>query len=154
MEVILVARSVGKRTRAEQLRREGHAGLVLNLGRPGVNDHWLVQGGPSGDFLAGGGRHCPSHGWYHEFATARGAVWESGETLTLPVVTLMAMSAIPLTAAQIAVIANEINQRRLRYNYETGPNSNTYVRMFLERMGVSVPTPPSGKLPLRGWGWR
>jgi|SRR5262245_10672870 len=154
MDLILVARSVGKPTGTSPLRREGHADLIFNLGRQGMDDHWIAQGGPNSGYLTDGLRHCPSHGWYHEFANAHGAIWDTGGALLLPIITLMEMCAESSTSSQLASIAEEINRRRLRYNYDTGPNSNTYVRMFLDRMGILLPEPPRGGLELKCWGWR
>lgn len=155
MDIILVARSVGKSTRTAPLQQEGHAGLVFNLGSRGVNDHWIAQGGPNNGYLTGRLWHCSSQGWYQEFAMARGAIWDTGDSLVLPVITLMEMSANPLTSSQLSSIVQEINLMSLYYNYDNGPNSNTYIRMFLNRLRISLPVAPrGGGLELKGWGWR
>jgi hypothetical protein len=155
MEVSLIARSIGKQTRTDPLSREGHAGLVFNLGQGGINDHWIAQAGPNAGFLVGNMRHCPSHGWHQEFSMAQGAIWDSpSESLLLPITVLMQICIASLTSTQLFSISNQLNQKRLRYVYETGPNSNTWVSMFLEQIGLSKATPPESGLVLKGWRWR
>jgi hypothetical protein len=155
MEVILVARSIGKRRYTDQLSQEGHAGLIFNLGQHGINDHWIAQAGPSNGYLIGSVRHCPSHGWYQEFSMARGAIWDNPtETTMLPITVLMQISIALLTSAQLISISDNLNRKRLNYIYETGPNSNTWVRMFLERIGIPLVAPSKSGIILKGWSWR
>jgi hypothetical protein len=163
MEVILVARSIGKKYRDDKLSPEGHAGLVLNLGQKGEDDHWIAQAGPSSDYLVGSVRQCPQHGWHREFSLARGAVWRSpNETVELPVEVLMRGFVTRLPINMLVAISDRLNGRRLRYVYDTGPNSNTWVRMFLQQMilaGAFGGVPPvlrysnQRELVLKGWDW-
>jgi hypothetical protein len=155
MEVKLVARSTGKPTRSAELRSEGHAAIVVNLGQRGSGDHWLAQGGPNNGYLVGNVKHCPPSGWHAEFSLAYGAIWDTHESLHLAVSILMEFNVQAKSSVQLIAISNELNQKRLRYNYEAGPNSNSYVRMFLDRLGMSYSLPPSrGGLVLKGWNWR
>jgi hypothetical protein len=151
MEVRVVARSIGRPTAAHPLSMEGHAGVVLNLGVAGANDHWIVQGGPSSGWLRGWLIHA-TQGWLPTFAKTRGAIWNKPNTVVeLPVfvVRIYFISAIDLH--RIKTIVTELNQLRMPYNYSTGPNSNTYVKMFLQRLGVKVSSSPGGPLMLKGW---
>jgi hypothetical protein len=154
MEVLLVARSIGKRSAGEPLSREGHAGLVFDLGRPAASDHWIAQAGPSDGVLLGTLGHCSSEDWYRAFAQASGAVWETGGSATLPVSVLLRTSVPAVDSARLAAITDGINGRRFPYRYDPGPNSNTFVRMFLEALAVPVPRAPmAAGFELRGWGW-
>jgi hypothetical protein len=153
-DVILVARSIGRRSLAEPLSGEGHAGLVFDLGGAGTPEHWIVQAGPDGGLLQGTLGRCSSAGWRETFALAGGAVWETGGALTLPVSVLLRISTPATDGAQLAAIVTALNERRLPYRYQDGPNSNTFVRMVLERIGTEVTVPPAiDGLALRGWGW-
>ena len=38
------------------------------------------------------------------------------------------------------------------YNYENGPNSNTWVRLFMERLGLATSLPAKAPV-LKAWGW-
>jgi hypothetical protein len=157
-EIILVARSIGRPTLDEPLSGEGHLGLVFELEHAGAHGSWIVQAGPIAGLLRGTLVRCTS-GWLPAFAVADGAVWDSGARLVLPVSVVLRI-ATPGTSvamrhgARLAAIVSAINERRLPYRYETGPNSNTFVRMVLEDIGSPVPVLPStGGLAVRGWEW-
>jgi hypothetical protein len=156
MEILLVARSVGKPTASAALKNEGHAGLIFNLGKGGVNDHWLAQGGPNNGILKGGIHQCSSSGWYKDFSTSVGAIWDTKQTLVVPVSVLMSISYPDKSVKELSTMVEEINKRGLRYNYETGPNSNSYVKMLMDKLGLGykASTVPAGRLALKGWNYR
>jgi len=119
---------------------------------------WIMQAGPADGLLRGTLARCAG-GWLATFAAADGALWDSGARLVLPVSVLLrtttpATSVAILDRARLDTIVTAINERRLPYRYETGPNSNTFVRMVLEHVGSPVPVLPStGGFALRGWDW-
>lgn len=144
--IALLARSIGRRSWAEPLSAEGHAGLAVDAGHA----RWLVQGGPAGGLLRGAVAAAADP--WAAFAVAAGAVWQTGESLVLPVSELTSWAARPVDGARLAEIVDALNERRLPYRYETGPNSNTFVRMVLEALGCPCQAPPRGMV-LRGWVW-
>jgi hypothetical protein len=150
MDIVLVARSIGKRTVADPLSDEGHAGLVFELANEG---DWIAQAGPVDGLLLGSLTRCENETWQDAFAVGRGAIWDSGASAILPVSILLRRSAPPVDLARLAAIVDGINERRLPYRYETGPNSNTFVRMVLEGIVGAVPALPDRSLALRGWRW-
>jgi hypothetical protein len=147
-EVLLVARSIGRRTRAEPLSAEGHAGLVFQLDQP-----WIVQAGPAGGLLQGTLVACGGRSWRDDFAEARGAVWDSGGTEILAVALLRRLTVPTPDGGALATIVAALNARRLIYRYDPGPNSNTFVRWVLAALGTALPAAPEGPLELRGWSW-
>jgi hypothetical protein len=147
-DVLLVARSIGRRSLSEPLCDEGHAGLILDLGEP-----WIVQAGPANGLLQGTLAPCGGRPWRDAFAEARGAIWDSGGTEILAVSILQALAVPEVEQRQLAAITGELNARRLDYRYESGPNSNTFVRLVLEALGSALPVAPAGDLTLRGWSW-
>jgi hypothetical protein len=147
-EVLLVARSIGRRTRAEPLSAEGHAGLVIQLDQP-----WIVQAGPDAGLLQGTLVPCGGRSWRDAFAEAPGAVWDSGATETLAVALLRQLTAPAADPGALTTIVAELNARRLAYRYDPGPNSNTFVRWVLAALGTALPAAPEGPLELRGWSW-
>jgi hypothetical protein len=158
-EVILIARSIGRRSLGEPLSREGHLGLVFELGDAPAHVSWLVQAGPADGLLRGTLGRC-TRGWLATFAEADGAVWDTGAALVLPVSVLLRTTTTTTTPGatldrgRLAAIVTAINERRLPYRYETGPNSNTFARMVLETVGSAVAVLPStGGFTLRGWDW-
>jgi hypothetical protein len=154
VEMLLVARSIGRRLRAEALSSQGHAALVFDLGRAPRSEHWLAQGGPVNGVLSGSVIQCPSAGWHSTFSQARGAIWQDGSTDTLPVFVLLRKSLPQVDRGRLISLAERINNRRLRYAYNPGPNSNTYVRLLLEALGQSTSLPNASALELLGWNWR
>jgi hypothetical protein len=154
-EIILVVRSIGRRSLAEPLSAEGHLGLVFELEDTGARVSWLVQAGPADGLLHGTLVPC-TIGWRAAFAVANGAIWDTGGSLMLPVSVLLrtTTTVANLDRACLSDIVTALDEQRLPYRYETGPNSNTFVRMVLERVGCTVPmVPPAGGFALRGWDW-
>ncbi|SRR6266487_4148491 len=151
VSVILAVRSIGKMTHNAPLSREGHTGLAFNLKTNGFDDFWLVQGGLRDGLLAGSATQSPPEGWFPQFATAAGAIWDTGEAFTLPVTVLIEEMILSITSDQLNSIANELNDQQLVYRYETGPNSNTYVHWFLDAVGISIPQPPTDGVVIKGW---
>jgi hypothetical protein len=143
--VLLVARSIGRRTGAEPLSTEGHAGLIFDPETPRI-----VQAGPSGGLLQGTLVACGERSWHDAFCEGRGAIWDTGATEILPVHTLEQLSVPP---GDPGPIVERLNARRLAYRYDPGPNSNTFVRWVLAALGVVRPPPPPGPFALRGWSW-
>jgi hypothetical protein len=92
-------------------------------------------------------------GWFHDFCNAKGAIWDHpGEVLELPVFVVMQSSLNPLTVDALSAIVDALNARMLLYDYENGPNSNTYIKLFLDRISLPIAT-PGGDLLLKGWDW-
>ncbi len=159
MEVILVARSIGRRSATDPLSTDGHAALVFNLAPSGSSDHWLAQAGPSpSGLLLGRLTHCSSAGWYAAFSTCQVNWTGPPQTMNLPVVVLSRFQEPKQASRRLEAIADRLNARHLRYVYDPGPNSNTYVSLFLEQIGHPIgasptcPSPLAG--PLKGWSWR
>jgi hypothetical protein len=147
IEILVVARSIGAPSRGEPLQAEGHAGLVCVEG----SAISLAQAGPVGGLLAGAVSPCPRGDWEAAFAEGRGALWDSGETLRLPV-SVLARLAAPADAVRLAAAVDALNARRLTYRYDPGPNSNTFVRWLLDALGHPLAEAPPGMV-LRGWEW-
>jgi hypothetical protein len=144
--VVLLARSIGRRSWSEPLSPEGHAGLAVGAGGAG----WIVQGGPAAGLLRGAVTAVADP--MEAFAVAAGAVWETGESLVLPITELATSWARATDGARLTAIVDELNERRLVYRYQDGPNSNTFVRMVLEGLGCPCRLPPDAPV-LRGWDW-
>jgi hypothetical protein len=144
--VVLLARSIGRRSWSEPLSAEGHAGLAVGEG----GASWIVQGGPAAGLLRGAVTAVADP--REAFAVAAGAVWDTGESLVLPITELATTWARAADGVRLAAIVDELNERRLLYRYEDGPNSNTFVRMVLERLGCPCRLPAEGPV-LRGWDW-
>lgn len=158
-EILLVARSVGGRD--GKLSPEGHAALILNTGTAKAPDHWIVQGGPTGSnpkqrALSGAAGQVGPQGWFHAFSAAKGANWsDAAATPTIPVTVLgQFWSPNSLSGSQLEALAARLNEKLsgVPYNYEKGPNSNSYVRLFLISLGITVNYTPAG-MPLRGWAY-
>lgn len=149
MELLLVARSIGKEHHWSTLSEDLHAGLVVDFGAEGHSNHWIAQGGPTGDGLLEGTVRQATVGWYEDFS--RSTVWKDPSVeLTLPVLKLMTLHVDRLTLPGLRAHTDALNHLRLVYVYQTGPNSNTYVRLLLRRMGLD---PGPLGLALNGWDW-
>jgi hypothetical protein len=132
---------------------------VFELPDAGARVSWLVQAGPAEGLLRGTLVRCTA-GWRATFAVADGAVWDTGASLVLPVSVLLRTTTTTTTTpatldrARLSEIVTALDERRLPYRYEAGPNSNTFVKMVLERVGSAVPIlPATGGFALRGWDW-
>lgn len=152
-EVLLVARSVGGENGVP--RNEGHAALVFNAGTNDQADHYLVQAGPNNDRsrLVGSVRQA-SAGWWQTYRQAEGANWTTGESMQVPV-EVDARFYLPAslsTVSNFGRIANSLNSGKQAYDYEKGPNSNTYVHQFINKLcGPGFTVTPGGSMPLKGW---
>jgi hypothetical protein len=104
-------------------------------------------------YLGGSLQHASSAGWYYDFSKARGASWSDPSLIVQePVIALTAFSALALPLETLSQAVKAINQKRLLYKYEKGPNSNTFVRLLLQKIGHPLPQPP-GLMVLKGWLW-
>ena len=146
MNVLLVARSIGRRSASEPLDDEGHAGIAFE----DAERSWVAQAGPVQGVLTGALTACDS--WPAAFAEARGALWSSPDVTELLPVWALAERDLPVALDEVAAFVTAFNARGLAYCYDPGPNSNSFVRLLLQAIGWDLPHPPAGAL-LRGWGW-
>jgi RHS repeat-associated protein len=148
-KVTLVTRSIGGE--GKKLSKEQHAGLIIQF--PGQKGGVIVQGGPTGPNgtkLTGSAQSTPDP--FGTFSQAKGADWNNpSSTRTLTVNTVATVEVAGLTPENLIGQVNAMNGNfgGSNYNYEDGPNSNTYVSQFLNELGVPQPAPPN----TLGWNW-
>jgi hypothetical protein len=119
-------------------------------------DYYIVQGGPNGNGgLSGHIRQASNKGWYYDFSQAKQADWlNKHRTKTEPVniICKKSFSDNQNTLDNLNKIVESLNNKlsNSKYSYEKGPNSNTYVKMILESLGVSTVL-PSSDMQIIGW---
>ncbi len=154
--VVLAVRSIGSR-RGQPPERRAHAALLVRIaGREGG---FIVQGGPEpvpGSFpsrsrLAGWVIPCADPSV--EFGRAAGAWWGEPEVRVLPVRELATFTVPGLDEARMRALAQALDAELRDRTYRLdGPSSNSFVSLFIEKLGR--PLPPVGGEDLPGWGWR
>jgi hypothetical protein len=148
-KVTLVTRSIGGK--GKELSKEQHAGLIIRF--PGQKGGVIVQGGPTGpkgEKLTGSAQSTQDP--FGTFSQAKGADWNNpNSTRTLTVNTIVTVEVAGLTPEGVVSQVNELNGNFAgqNYNYENGPNSNTYVSQFMNEIGVPQSAPPN----TLGWNW-
>lgn len=150
-EVLVVARNAGGDNGV--LGTEGHAGLVFNVGTNAQPDHYIATGGPMNGKLWGWIIQATS-GWWQTFQEAKGANWTTGETMQVPVEVIgrFFLGAGQSTVSNLQRVNSYINSREQDYNYEMGPNSNTFVHQFIDKLcGPGFSNVNSGSLTLKGY---
>ena len=149
MTIILVARTIGARTATASLSGEQHAALIFDLGETSAPDYWIVQGGPRRGLLLGALGHL-GRSWQQAFGEVSGGmIWDQstvGMSVNLTEISRFSIPAV--TRSRLQTIVDTLNRRRERYEYASGPNSNTYVRGVLQTLGLHYN--PTGVV-LRGW---
>jgi hypothetical protein len=153
MEIILVARSIGARTARESLSFDSHAALVFNFGSDASPDYWVLQGGPrNGTLLGAFGPAGPR--WQSAFGKGTGFIWDQPAVgMSVPIQEVRRFSSARIDRQRVQGLVDGLNRAAPRYDYNNGPNSNTYVRRILEQLGLQIPQNMAGVL-LRGWNYR
>jgi hypothetical protein len=154
--VVLAVRSIGSR-RGQPPERRAHAALLVRI--PGREGGFIVQGGPEpvpGSFpsrsrLAGWVIPCADPSV--EFGRAAGAWWGEPEVRVLPVRELATFTVPGLDEARMRALAQALDAELRDRTYRLdGPSSNSFVSLFIQKLGR--PLPPVGGEDLPGWGWR
>ena len=153
MEIILVARSIGARSANATLSLDSHAALVFNFGSTAAPDYWIAQGGPRNGILAGALGPIGAR-WQSAFAETTGMIWDQpGVGMCAPVRELKRFSLAGVDRQRVQALVEGLNRSAQRYDYNNGPNSNTYVRRILDQLGLQF-QPNTASVVLRGWNYR
>lgn len=157
IQIVLASRSIGGNY-GQAASAEHHAALIVNCGSNGLNEHWICQGGPQGSALVGAATKASSAGWYSDFSKAKGAYWDRPDLVReLPVTTIMNFQwpRGSLSGAFLQQQATALNGTLSGspYNYQSGPNSNSWVKLLMQRLGLSTTLPGNAPI-LKAWAWQ
>ncbi|MDX2020947.1 MAG: hypothetical protein SF187_11965, partial [Deltaproteobacteria bacterium] len=145
----IVGRSTGGH--GKDRSAEQHLGVVISTEQSGGHREFLAQGGPSGKNLDG--RVLPMDNAREAFSNAIGANWDnSKEVVHLDVTTYGTFDIkgpVDLYRLESAAAAVNYKFSSSRYNYDNGPNSNTWVKAFAAELGIKPTIQTNGKV--RGW---
>jgi hypothetical protein len=151
--VRLVARSTGGEN--GKIGEEQHLGLIINNGEPRSPSEFVVQGGPVGGPVDSRLRAqaLPVDDGMSDFSRAQGADWKNpSKIVVLKVTTIKTFTADgTLSQSQLDALAGRINTEYANtpYNYAFGPNSNTYVKAYMNALGLDT----NLQMPVKVKGW-